>query len=100
MATLRILVLVSKTEIRSRDFSFSSRSLRMKMINLDLVLMPEIGGDFFLGLVLKPEIECQKFSVSSRSARLNQSNPHTRQEIEKMTLADLSLGTLSSRCHF
>ena len=83
MATLRVLVLVSKTEIRSRDFSFSSRSLRMKIINLDLVSMPEIGGDCFLGLVLKPEIECQKFSVSSRCARLNQKNSHPRLEIEK-----------------
>ena len=55
MATFRILVLVSKTEIASREFSFSSRSLRMKIINLNLVSMPEIGGDFF--------------SVSSRSLR-------------------------------
>ena len=61
----------------------------MKIINLDLVLMPEIGGDFFLGLVLKPEIECQKFLVSSRCARLNQRNSHSRLENEKMTLADL-----------
>ena len=47
MATFRILVLVSKTEIRTREFSFSSRSLRMKIINPDLVSMSEIGGDFF-----------------------------------------------------
>ena len=46
MATFRILILVSKTEIRSREFSFSSRSLRRKITNLDLVSMPEIGGGF------------------------------------------------------
>ena len=50
MASFRILGLVSKNEIRSREFSFSSRSLRVKIINLDLVSMPEIGGNFFLVL--------------------------------------------------
>ena len=67
MATFRILVLVSKTEIRSREFSFSSRSLRMKIINLDLVSMPEIGGDFF--------------SVSSRSLRLSVRNSRSRLDV-------------------
>ena len=67
MATSRILVLVSKTEIRSREFSFSSRSLRMKIINLDLVSMPEIGGDFF--------------SVSSRSLRLSVRNSCSRLDV-------------------
>ena len=67
MATSRILVLVSKTEIRSREFSFSSRSLRMKIINLDLVSMPEIGGDFF--------------SVSSRSLRLSVRNSRSRLDV-------------------
>ena len=47
MATFWLLVIVSKTKIRSREFSFSSRCLRLKIINLDLVSMPEIGGDFF-----------------------------------------------------
>ena len=78
-------------KVSNLELLFSSRSLRMKIINLDLVSMPEIGGDCFLGLVLKPEIECQKFSVSSRCARLNQKNSHPRLEIEKMTLADLCL---------
>ena len=67
MATFRILVLVSKTEIRSREFSFSSRSLRMKIINLDLVSMPEIGGDFF--------------SVSSRSLRLSVRNSRSHLDV-------------------
>ena len=71
MATFRFPVLVSKTEIRSMEVSFLSRSLRMRIINLDLVSMPEIGGDFFLGIVSKPDIKCQKFSVSSQCARLN-----------------------------
>ena len=60
MASFRILGLVSKNEIRSREFSFSSRSLRVKIINLDLVSMPEIGGNFF--------------SVSSRSLRVSVRN--------------------------
>ena len=67
MATSRILVLVSKTEIRSREFSFSSRSLRMKIINLDLVSMPEIGGDFF--------------SISSRSLRSSVRNSRSRLDV-------------------
>ena len=71
------------------EFSFSSWSLRMRMINLDLVSMPEIGGDFFLGIISKPVIKCQKFSVSSRCARLSRRNSHSCLEIEKMTLADL-----------
>ena len=40
MAIFRILGLVSKNEIRSREFLFSSRSLRVKIINLNLVSMP------------------------------------------------------------
>ena len=64
MATFRILGLVSKNEIRSREFSFSSRSLRVKIINLDLVSMPEIGGNFF--------------SVSSRSLRVSVRNSRSR----------------------
>ena len=64
MATFRILVLVSKTEIRSREFSFSSRSLRVKKVNLDLVSMPEIGGIFFM--------------VSSRSLRVSVRNSRSR----------------------
>ena len=67
MATFSILVLVSKTEIRSREISFSSRSLRMKIINLDLLSMPEIGGDFF--------------SVSSRSLRLSVRNSRSRLDV-------------------
>ena len=67
MATFRILVLVSKTMIRSREFSFSSQSLRMKIINLDLVSMLEIGGDFF--------------SVSSRSLRLSVRNSRSRLDV-------------------
>ena len=64
MATFRIPVLVSKTEITSREFSFSSRSLRMKKIDLNLVSMPEIGGNFF--------------SVSSRSLRVSVRNSRSR----------------------
>ena len=64
MASFRILSLVSKNEIRSREFSFSSRSLRVKIINLDLVSMPEIGGNFFL--------------VSSRSLRESVRNSRSR----------------------
>ena len=64
MASFRILGLVSKNEIRSREFSFSSRSLRVKIINLDLVSMPEIGGIFF--------------SVSSRSLRVSVRNSRSR----------------------
>ena len=67
MATFKILVLISKTEIRSREFSFSSRSLRKKIINLDLVSMLEIGGDFF--------------SDSSRSLRLSVRNPQSRLDV-------------------
>ena len=48
MATFRILILVSKTEIRSKEFPFSSRSLRIKIIILDLVTIPEIEEEFFL----------------------------------------------------
>ena len=64
MASFRILGLVSKNEIRSREFSFSSRCLRVKIINLDLVSMPEIGGNFF--------------SVSSRSLRVSVRNSRSR----------------------
>ena len=53
-----------KHEIRSREFSFLSRSLRVKIINLDLVSMPEIGGNFFL--------------VSSRSLRVSVGNSRSR----------------------
>ena len=88
MVSFRILGLVSKNEIRSREFLFTSRSLRVKIINLDLVSLPEIGGNFLLGLVSKPENKCQEFSVSSRWTRLNRRNSHSRLEIEKTTLAD------------
>ena len=64
MASFRILGLVSKNEIRSREFSFSSRYMRVKIINLDLVSMPEIGGNFF--------------SVSSRSLRVSVRNSRSR----------------------
>ena len=64
MASFRILGLVSKNEIRSREFSFSSRCLRVKIINLDLVSMPKIGGNFF--------------SVSSRSLRVSVRNSRSR----------------------
>ena len=64
MASFRILGLVSKNEIRSREFSFSSRCLRVKIINLDLVSMPEIEGIFF--------------SVSSRSLRVSVRNSRSR----------------------
>ena len=73
------------------EVSFLSRSLRMRIINLDLVSMPEIGGDFFLGIVSKPDIKCQKFLVSSRCVRFSRRNSHYRLEIEKVTLADLLL---------
>ena len=61
MASFRILGLVSKNKIRSREFSFSSRCLRVKIINLDLVSMPETEGHF-IGYVSMPEIEGQIFS--------------------------------------
>ena len=67
MATLIILVLVSKTEIRSRDFSFLSRRLRMKIINIDLVSMPELA-----------RLEEIFFSVSSRSLILSVRNSQSR----------------------
>ena len=41
-------------ELSFSQFSFSSRSLRLKIINLDLVSMPEIEWHFF-GLVSKPD---------------------------------------------
>ena len=34
-------------KVSNLELLFLSRSLRMKIINLDLVSMPEIGGDFF-----------------------------------------------------
>ena len=86
MATFRILVLVSKTEIRS----ISPRSLRMLIINLNLVSMLEIVGHFFL-FSSRSMIKCQKFLVSSRCTRLSRRNSHYRLEIEKVTLADLWL---------
>ena len=64
MASFRILGLVSKNEIRSREFSFSSRCLRVKIINLDLVSMPES--------------KCQELSVSSRSLRVSVRNSRSR----------------------
>ena len=67
MAAFNILVLVSKTEIRWREFSFSSRSLRMKIINLNLVSMPEIREDFS--------------SASSRSMRLSIRNFRSRLDV-------------------
>ena len=90
MATFRILVLVSKTEIRSREFSVSSQSLRMLIINLNLVSMREIVGHFFL-FSSRSMIKCQKFLVSSRCVRFSRRNSHYRLEIEKVTLADLWL---------
>ena len=78
-------------EIRSREFSLSSRSLRMLIINLDLDLDARDWRTFFLCLVSKYEIKCQKFSVSSQCARLSRRNSHSRLEIEKMTLADLCI---------
>ena len=62
MATFRIIVLVSKTEIRSRELSVSSRSLRMLIINLNLVSIVEIVGHFF-SFSSRSMIKCQKFSV-------------------------------------
>ena len=57
--------LVSSRKTRSgREFSFSSWCLRVKIINLDLVSMPEIGGNFF--------------SVSSRSLRVSVRNSRSR----------------------
>ena len=44
-------------KVSNLELLFSSRSLRMKIINLDLLSMPEIEGDFF--------------SISSRSLRLS-----------------------------
>ena len=64
MASFRILGLVSKNKIRSREFSFSSRCLRVKIINLDLVSMPES--------------KCQELSVSSRSLRVSVRNSRSR----------------------
>ena len=64
MASFRILGLISKDEIRSGEFSFLSRSLRVKIISLDLVSMPEIGGNFF--------------SVSSWSLRVSVRNSRSR----------------------
>ena len=59
---LRTLVLVSETEIRSKKFTFLYQSLRMKKINLDLVLKTEIEEELFS--ISKPEIKCQKILVS------------------------------------
>ena len=59
---LRTLVLVSKTEIRSKEFSFSSRSLKMKIINLNLVSMSEIEGEFFSISSRSPRLSVKKFS--------------------------------------
>ena len=44
-------------KVSNLELLFLSRSLRMKIINLDLLSMPEIEGDFF--------------SISSRSLRLS-----------------------------
>ena len=82
---LRTLVLVLKSEIRSKEFSFSSLSLRTKLINLD----DRDQRRFFLDLVSKPEIKCQKIVVLSQCARLNRKNSHSRLEVEKVTLVDL-----------
>ena len=69
-------------KVSNLELSFSARSLRMKMINLDLVSMPEIEGDFFL-----ISSRSQKSLVSSQCARLNRRN--SRLEVEKVTLVDL-----------
>ena len=62
----------------------------MKIINLDLISLPEIEGEFFfLDLVSKLEIKCQKILVSSRCGRLNRRNSHSRREVEKVTFVDL-----------
>ena len=50
-----------------KKISFSSQSLRMKIINLDLVSMPEIGRDLF--------------SVSFRSLRLSVRNSRSRLDV-------------------
>ena len=88
IAILKILVLVSKTEKKSKNsrsclvvwdwkklISISSRYLRLKEI--------------ILGLVSKHEIRWQKFSFSSQCARLNMRNSHSRLENWKIILADL-----------
>ena len=72
----------------------------MKIINLDLISLPEIEGEFFfLDLVSKLEIKCQKVLVSSRYARLNRKNSHSRLEVEKVTLVELCpiVSTLEKR---
>ena len=53
--------------VSNLELLFSSRSLRMKIINLDLVSMPEIEGDFF--------------SISSRSLRLNVKKVSSRLDV-------------------
>ena len=89
MATFRILILASKTEIRSRELSILSWKTRSDQGNSRSRLDTRDWRIFFLGLVSKHEIKCQKFSVSSRITRLSRRNFHSRLEIEKMTLADI-----------
>ena len=57
MATSRILVLVSKTEIRSWEVSKPENEDNKSRSRLDA----RDWRRFFLGLVSKPEIKCQKF---------------------------------------
>ena len=87
MASFRILGLVSKNEIRSREFSFSSKS-ESEDNKTRYRLDARDWRKFFLGLVSKPESKCQEFSVSSRWTRLTRRNSHSRLVIEKTTLAD------------
>ena len=54
-------------KISNLELPFSSRSLRTKIINLDIVSMPEIEGDFF--------------SISSRSLRLSVKKVSSRLDV-------------------
>ena len=54
-------------KVSNLELLFSSRSLRTKIINLDLVSMPEIEGDFF--------------SISSRSLRLSVKKVSSRLDV-------------------
>ena len=68
----------------------------MKIINIDLISLPDIEGEFFfLDLVSKLEIKCQKILVSSWYAKLNWRNSHPRLEVEKVTLVDLWYNALA-----
>ena len=82
------LAYVSKIEIKSKEFSFLSRDLRVKIINFELASMAKIERNF-LDLFWKPEIKCQKILVASQCARLHWRNCHSRLEVEKVTFVDL-----------